>query len=303
MNPYLQMFRMGNAVMGAVGLLVACFMAAGTDAFASEYLVNMALCAAVVVVFVAGGNSINDSIDYEIDKTSHPERPVPMGRITPKQAHVTGISLLILSVIISIFTFDAACIAIVVIASVLMYLYEVLLKQRGFIGNITIAVLTGMVFLLGSAIVHDVWANLAPALMAGLVTVGREICKDIEDMEGDEGRYTLPMMIGKRAAALVAVLAAAVLVPAADLPAVLPAGEYLITRTCPVVRNIWAGVVVAAAVVLFWRAPGPVTARARVGSTRSSTRRQERRGVHFSISAKNRMTLSYSSTRVKSRSA
>lgn len=206
MNPYLQMFRMGNAVMGAVGLLVACFMAAGTDAFASEYLVNMALCAAVVVVFVAGGNSINDSIDYEIDKTSHPERPVPMGRITPKQAHVTGISLLLLSVIISIFTFDAACIAIVVIASVLMYLYEVLLKQRGFIGNITIAVLTGMVFLLGSAIVHDVWANLAPALMAGLVTVGREICKDIEDMEGDEGRYTLPMMIGKRAAALVAVL-------------------------------------------------------------------------------------------------
>ncbi len=206
MNPYLQMFRMGNAVMGAIGLLVACFMAAGTDAFASEYLVNMALCAAVVVVFVAGGNSINDSIDYEIDKTSHPERPVPMGRITPKQAHVTGISLLLLSVIISIFTFDAACIAIVVIASVLMYLYEVLLKQRGFIGNITIAVLTGMVFLLGSAIVHDVWANLAPALMAGLVTVGREICKDIEDMEGDEGRYTLPMMIDKRAAALVAVL-------------------------------------------------------------------------------------------------
>lgn len=206
MNPYLQMFRMGNAVMGAIGLLVACFMAAGTDAFASEYLVNMALCAAVVVAFVAGGNSINDSIDYEIDKTSHPERPVPMGRITPKQAHVTGISLLLLSVIISIFTFDAACIAIVVIASVLMYLYEVLLKQRGFIGNITIAVLTGMVFLLGSAIVHDVWANLAPALMAGLVTVGREICKDIEDMEGDEGRYTLPMMIGKRAAALVAVL-------------------------------------------------------------------------------------------------
>jgi geranylgeranylglycerol-phosphate geranylgeranyltransferase len=206
MNPYLQMFRMGNAVMGAVGLLVACFMAAGTDAFASEYLVNMALCAAVVVVFVAGGNSINDSIDYEIDKTSHPERPVPMGRITPKQAHVTGISLLLLSVIISIFTFDAACIAIVVIASVLMYLYEVLLKQRGFIGNITIAVLTGMVFLLGSAIVHDVWANLAPALMAGLVTVGREICKDIEDMEGDEGRNTLPMMIGKRNAAIVAVL-------------------------------------------------------------------------------------------------
>ena len=206
MNPYIQMFRMGNAVMGAVGLLVACFMAAGTDAFASEYLVDMAICAAVVVVFVAGGNTINDSIDYEIDKVSHPERPVPMGKITPKQAHVTGILLLLLSVVLSILTFDVACITIVVVATVLMYLYEVLLKQRGFIGNLTIAVLTGMVFLLGSAIVQDVWANLPPALMAALVTVGREICKDIEDMEGDVGRHTLPMMIGKRNAAIVAVL-------------------------------------------------------------------------------------------------
>lgn len=206
MNPYIQMFRMVNAVMGAVGLLVACFMAAGTDAFGTEYLLDMAVCAAVVVVFVAGGNSINDSIDCEIDKVSHPERPVPMGRITPKQAHITGVSLLVLSVLLSIITLDVACIAVVVIAAVLMYLYEVLLKQRGFVGNITIAVLTGMVFLLGSAIVHDIWANLPPALMAALVTVGREICKDIEDMEGDEGRRTLPMMIGKRSAAIVAVL-------------------------------------------------------------------------------------------------
>ena len=179
MNPYIQMFRMGNAVMGAVGLLVACFMAAGADAFAAEYLKNMAICAAVVIVFVAGGNTVNDSIDYEIDKVSHPERPVPMGKITPKQAHVTGLLLLLLAIVISVFTFDVYCIAIVVIAAVLMYLYEVLLKQRGFIGNITIAVLTGMVFLLGSAIVQDVWANLPPALMAGTVSVGREICKDI----------------------------------------------------------------------------------------------------------------------------
>ena len=85
--------------------------------------------------------------------------------------------------------------------------------------------------------------------------------------------------------------------------AVLPAGEYLMTRTCPVVRNICAGGVVVAAAALFPRAPGPVTARARLGSRRISTRRQARRGVHFSTSAKNRTTLLYSSTSVKSRSA
>ena len=206
MNPYLQMFRMGNAVMGAVGLLVACFMAAGTDVFAAEHLKNMIVCFFVVMTFVAGGNSVNDSIDGEIDKVSHPERPVPSGKITAKQAHAVGIGMLLLSVALSVITWDPWCIGIVIIAAVLMYSYEVVLKQRGFIGNLTIATLTGMVFLLGSAIVGDVWANLPPALMAGLVSVGREIAKDIEDMEGDEGRSTLPMLIGKRNAAIVAVL-------------------------------------------------------------------------------------------------
>ena len=200
------MFRMGNAVMGAVGLLVACFMAAGTDVFAAEHLKNMIVCFFVVICFIAGGNSVNDAIDGEIDKVSHPERPVPSGKITAKQAHMVGVTMLLLSVLLSLITWDAWCIGIVVVACILMYSYEVFLKQRGFVGNITIAALTGMVFLLGSAIVGDVWANLPPALMAALVTVGREIAKDIEDMEGDEGRRTLPMMIGKRNAAIVAVL-------------------------------------------------------------------------------------------------
>ncbi len=206
MNPYLQMFRMVNAFMGAIGLLVACFMAAGTDAFAEENLKDIVVCFFIVMTFVAGGNSINDSIDAEIDKVAHPERPVPMGKITVRQAHTVGIAMLLLSVLLSVICMNLELTILVVIAATLMYLYEVAFKKMGFIGNITIAVLTGMVFMLGSLITGDLWANLPPALMAGLVTVGREIAKDIEDMEGDEGRNTLPMMIGKRNAAIVAVL-------------------------------------------------------------------------------------------------
>ncbi|MDD2779482.1 MAG: UbiA family prenyltransferase, partial [Candidatus Methanomethylophilaceae archaeon] len=40
-------------------------------------------------------------------------------------------------------------------------------------------------------------------VMAFLATTGREVAKDIEDMEGDEGRNTLPMSIGERNAAFV----------------------------------------------------------------------------------------------------
>lgn len=204
MNPYIQMFRMVNVVMGAVGLMVACFMAAGTDGNYADFALDMVICSVVVMLFVAGGNSINDSIDAEIDKVAHPERPVPSGRITVRQAHAAGIALLVSACVLSVATLQADIIVIVIIASVLMYLYEVVLKQRGFIGNITIAVLTGMVFLLGSAITDNLWVNLAPALMAASVSVGREIAKDIEDMEGDVGRYTLPMMVGRRNAARIA---------------------------------------------------------------------------------------------------
>ena len=122
----------------------------------------------------------------------------------PEEARNIGAILLILSVAVSFLTFDPVCIAIVAIACVLMFSYELFLKQRGFVGNVTIAVLTGMTFLLGGAVVGAAEANIVVAAMACLVSVGREIAKDIEDMDSDEGRHTLPMAVGTRASAVIA---------------------------------------------------------------------------------------------------
>lgn len=203
MNKYLQLFRTGNAVMGIVGVAVAAFMAAGTDI--ADAWANLLISAVVVFMFICGGNALNDYIDYEIDKTAHPERPIPSGRMTRRAALHAALAMLGGSVVVSLFTFDLECILIVVIACVLMVSYEVALKQRGFVGNVTIAVLTGMMFLLGGAVVGDAADNVIVALMALLVSVGREIAKDIEDMESDEGdRLTLPMRIGPRKAAALA---------------------------------------------------------------------------------------------------
>ena len=203
-NKYLQLFRTGNAVMGIVGVVVACFMAAGTDMI--DEWANLLISAVVVFMFICGGNALNDYIDHEIDLTAHPERPIPSGRMTRRQALNAAVFMLGGSVVISFLTADLECIAIVVVACVLMVAYEMALKQRGFVGNVTIAVLTGMMFLLGGAVVGDAQDNVVVALMALLVSVGREISKDIEDMDSDEGRLTLPMRIGTgRAAALACV--------------------------------------------------------------------------------------------------
>ncbi len=204
MNKYLRLFRPVNATIASFSILIAAFMAVGTSM--TDYWGNLIIGILTVFCFVAGGNSLNDYIDVDIDKKAHPERPVVTGEITPENARNVGILMLALSILFSIFTFDVYCISIVVVAVILMFSYEMFLKQRGFVGNLTIALLCGLVFVLAGALVGDVTANIAVGGMAALVTVGREIAKDIEDMESDEGRKTLPMSIGVKNASIVAAI-------------------------------------------------------------------------------------------------
>ena len=189
-------------MMGIIGVVVAAFMAAGTDIV--DHPLNLILSAVVVFLFICGGNALNDGIDAVIDRTAHPERPVPMGLMTAEHAKNVGLSMLLLAMGVSLFTFDLVCIVIVVIAALLMIAYETMLKQRGFVGNVTIAILTGLMFVLGGAVVGHAQDNIIVGLMAMLVSIGREIAKDIEDMDGDEGRSTLPMRIGVRASSALA---------------------------------------------------------------------------------------------------
>lgn len=203
MNAYFRMFRMINCVMAVVGLVVAAFIAGGVDGLVGNPL-SIAVLMAVVFLFVAGGNSLNDGIDYQDDLTAHPTRPVPMGEISPEAAKKTGFVLLALSFLISILTLNAETIILVGIAAVLMVAYETRAKQVGLPGNIIISVLTGMVFLVGSSAVGSWMDSIYLACMVAAVSLGREISKDIEDMESDKDRNTLPMRIGTRNSAIVA---------------------------------------------------------------------------------------------------
>jgi len=201
-NRFLRLFRFGNGIMGILGVIIAGFIAVGFDI--GDHVLNLIISCGVILAFMAGGNSLNDYIDIEIDKTAHPERPLPGGEITPRTAQIIGISGIIIACALSVAMLSVLVTVIVIIAAALMVSYEFLLKQRGFIGNITIAVLTGMIFLFGGAVVGNIGGNIIIAAMAALVSIGREIAKDIQDMDSDEGRKTLPMMIGVKNASIVA---------------------------------------------------------------------------------------------------
>jgi geranylgeranylglycerol-phosphate geranylgeranyltransferase len=74
--------------------------------------------------------------------------------------------------------------------------YEFRLKSRGFVGNLVVGFLTGMVFLYGGAAAGNALLLAPFAAMAFLATLSREVVKDMEDVAGDVGRSTLPKTRG-----------------------------------------------------------------------------------------------------------
>ena len=215
MNKYAQLWRLGNCVMGIVGLVLGSwiaslgFLIASGESIAAQ-LAPIAIAAGVVFTFIAGGNSLNDYMDREVDKTAHPERPIPSGRLSAQVARNTAAVMFITSFTLStlllvLFNDWISVLILVVISAILiMIAYELRLKKEGLVGNLAIAWLTGALFLLGGAVVGHIDKTVAVGAMAFLATLGREIVKDIQDMAGDYDRRTLPKRIGPRRAGYVA---------------------------------------------------------------------------------------------------
>lgn len=200
---YLSLFRLGNCVMAALGALLAAVACVGIEGL-EDFIVEVVLSMAIVLLFTAAGNSLNDYFDRETDKVAHAERPIPSGRVSPGGARLVAGLLFVFAVALGFFV-SLYSILIVVSAILIMVYYERSLKARGLSGNLAISWLTGALFLFGGAAVDKLELAWILAALAFLATLGREIVKDVQDMEGDKlSRRTLPMRIGPRRAGLVA---------------------------------------------------------------------------------------------------
>jgi geranylgeranylglycerol-phosphate geranylgeranyltransferase len=228
--PLLKLFRIGNCIMGVISMLLAVIIAGGLDALT---MWTVLLPGAITVfAFIVGGNSLNDYLDRDIDKVAHPERPIPSGKMSPKQVLNISIAAFIISLAAALFL-NPASLLIVIVAIALMISYELWSKKVGLLGNITIGLLTGMLFLLGGAMVGNLERVWAVALVATLGTLGREIIKDVEDMAGDADRNTLPKRIGAKGAGVVAVIVLLVAVVLTPLPYLL--GYFPMAYLAPIV--------------------------------------------------------------------
>ena len=212
MNTYLEITRPNNAVMAAVAVLLMAIID-------FNYRIPIILGFITVLFATAGGNVINDFFDYKIDKINKPERPIPSGRISLKNARNYAYSLFVLSslisIVISYLVANIAPFIIVVLCCLIMYFYARNFKAMPLIGNMVVAILTAMCFILGGVILaydtksfNILTISYALGFFAFFMTLAREITKDMEDVEGDkiENARTLPIVAGCKISSILAAI-------------------------------------------------------------------------------------------------
>lgn len=201
MNTYLEILRPFNCMMAATAAIVGLAVAGGLEPRAAG------LIFLTVLLITGAGNAINDYYDREIDTINRPMRPIPSGRMRAERALYYSLALFAAGCILAGLV-SQICLEVAAFNSVLLFLYAYYLKATPLAGNVCVAFLTGSTFLFGGAAagVAGLLANQVPFWLSFLVSMSREIAKDIEDMAGDRagGARTLPILAGERASAALA---------------------------------------------------------------------------------------------------
>jgi geranylgeranylglycerol-phosphate geranylgeranyltransferase len=205
--------------MVALAVAIGAMVAGGFSGFEGNLIV-ISLACITAFLFTGAGNALNDYFDREIDLENHPNRSIPSGKIRPEDALYLASVLFLISLGLSIFINELAFL-IVVANTIIMISYEVVFKARGLYGNFNISWLTGTTFMFGAAAVMQLERVIILAILAFLATLGREIAKDIEDIRGDLGRFTLPMKVGIKNAGIMASVAIAISVLLSPIPILL----------------------------------------------------------------------------------
>ena len=217
------LFRFGNSLTGLIGVVFGSLLA--LDQIPRGDLASITILHGLSVwAFMCSWNALNDILDVEIDKLNQPNRPLPSGDISLNNAKFLTAILMCFSLFCLVYAgyisssiedgFEnwAPSILIWLLAIFLLTNYEsssnysLKLKDRGLPGNFAISLSVGMVILFGAAGVFEpTEPRVLSLFFIGIsYNLAREIVKDIEDMEGDEGRNTLAMRIGVEKARVLA---------------------------------------------------------------------------------------------------
>lgn len=199
---FIKLTRFGNLLIIAFAQYFTVFFLVTDFSHWKNFILSedLFLLSLTSILIAAAGYIINDYYDVKIDYINKPERIV-VGKLIKRRvvmvAHTilnfTGIGLgYLVSPLIAIINF---------VCALLLWLYSNQLKRLPLIGNISVALLTGLsIYIIEIFYQTNNVFILIYALFASGFTLIREIIKDLEDMKGDAtfGCRTLPVVVGIR---------------------------------------------------------------------------------------------------------
>lgn len=191
--------------------------------------ISFMLLVLAAMLITAGGYVINDYFDTRTDLVNRPQT-VLVGRSISRRAAIMlhlGLNVvgILLAFIVSVEVGRPILTILFILAAGVLWFYSTTYKRQFLLGNLIVAIMTGAVPMLALLYelpkIYGAYWDLVTrfklsitsltywvggyALFAFLLTLVREIIKDIEDFEGDTvfGRNTLPIYLGINSARII----------------------------------------------------------------------------------------------------
>jgi 4-hydroxybenzoate polyprenyltransferase len=207
-----------NLLMVAFAQLMAAYFLVETTNAGLPVLQdpNLYLIVLSTLMITAAGYMINDYYDVKIDYVNKPHEVI-VGKGIKRRVVILLHTVLNFTAIGLGYLISPSIALINFLAAFLLWFYSNQLKREPFIGNLTVALLTGFsIFLIGFYFQKSELLVLTYAIFAFFLNLIREIIKDIEDRPGDRkhGCRTLPIVLGFRKTKAVIFLIAGVFVSA-----------------------------------------------------------------------------------------
>ena len=212
---WLEFSRPFTLLAPALGFASGAVTAAGAaphEPFTPALLLFPAIGVAMAAVLNAASNALNQIYDLEIDRVNKPKRPLPSGRLSPRDAWIFTIAAYAVAIALAWFVAPGGrheCFWIVLAATAITVLYSVppfRTKRLGIWANVTIAIPRGVLLKVAGWSSVKTIVGVEPWFIGaifGLFLLGASTTKDFADMEGDArgGCRTLPIVYGVRRAA------------------------------------------------------------------------------------------------------
>jgi len=221
LSDFFNLIRYKNLILIAYLLLLIHFVFLPSFDVEQKLNTYQFFCLFFSILFISSaGYIINDIFDVKVDLINKPKKVIVSKKIAIEKAKVYYRNInsigLFLGIVLSIGTQNPSYSFVFICASFSLYWYSKYLKSKPFIGNFMVSLLTAITIPITLLFDIDSFYYNEPYIILLLITLFafvlsliREIIKDIEDVNGDKKLLmnTLPIIAGrKRAKFLVIIL-------------------------------------------------------------------------------------------------